>query len=1084
MIGGADIDTLTRSNKHILLTGVILPHPSISKPLYYREPVALIKLADIDPYILKYDSNLMLGRYTKVTSKRLKTLRISKKYTIKGVWRHIIDPKDRTKDWFLVYVEDKYLSYGDLRERIIAKHRVSNELRWIFRTISDNLSEGTDDLGCWIITSLGHLITDKQPQYKMIIHSQVSSPHMIKGLWMTVNNKSELVLAPAVSTMTEIQEQDDIIQFNLHYGIKTNSIKSLESVLRFYISDIWGISDKHINTIHNYQGEWNIMEDPNFPDCMMLIHERPVWETVINGYKHYLYFIIKKDLHSGHDKSYWCIDDRLSTYNKGKLYTESSAKYPDQIDSIWKITTAAGFNPIHGIKLLNQYTVTSIQSLKENYPKIVIRGYRSNNTSIDILPKYMMILSITSYIINGYPVWSADYVDGMYCYYVSNYDPSVLIPDEYNYWCIGRKEDIVKNVELPDDGASSELFHRNDIINIVDVSNWTLGKTISGYLKKITVTLADETTKAEYDEWNTEMDKKITTIFELLDTNTESVNKQIVELIHEGVRVDEMNHEDKTILAIASQSGNINLVKKLLKLNASVDLPIELSNRNKTPLYLAIEHGYYDILELLYTRSDDKDRLNYLINDACLSKSINDDTRIKMVTFLLAQESSSPEYFNSRTIISLIIHEYSNGTYQHVETCLELIRMLVSIGVNPNNLDQKYRTPLWVVVELMNTRDNIDNYRRILDLLIELGGDPNLPNTLPRGMNEDKYPNGTAMHIAAYNGDIQTLRYLVREKMVGNINIALPWSTTRTTLILTPLRYAIIGLTQPILSDKSVLSTIRHFRKTKQIISMMMALGAIIQLEDPMWVMREFSVSDEELTSISDDIIQEDDLTRQINYFPHLIRFLQDRYDSPQNRWNQIMSEFMVGIQERDSGKLSLVLQDAQKLNMLEITSDDIQRLKDWIHVITEESDLKTIWVGEGDPGIDCLEQPCPRLEFGRLLRKHLTHHQWKKIGEPPPKSVLEKINRMKLVEEILPRKTLQLTELQNQRRQIDPGRGGDIAQLTQQIDILHREIDALREELGIPILDPSRLDIAQRMNAWLVEESVANKIWGDRRVS
>jgi ankyrin repeat protein len=1090
MIGGADTSLITPpiKNRHILLTGVILPQPSISKPLYYREPFTLIKLSDIDPYILRYNGNLMLGRYNKVTSKRLQKLYISKKYTSRGVWRHIIDHKDRTKDWFLVYVEDKYLSYGYLRERIIAKHRVSNELRWIFRTISDNLSEGTDDLGCWIITSLSHLISDETPQYKMIIHSQVSSPHMIKGLWMTVNNRSELVLAPLVSTMTEIKEQDDIIHFNLHYGIKTNSIKSPESVLRFYISDIWGISDKHINTIHHYQGEWNIMEDPNYPDCMMLIQERPVWETVINGYKHYLYFIIKKDLHSGHDKSYWCIDDRLSTYNKGKLYTESSAKYPDQIDSIWKIATAAGFNPIHGIKLLNNGTHATIQSIKENYPTLVIRGYRSNDTSIDILPKYMMILSITSYIINGYPVWSAVDHDDLYCYYVTN--------AKYDYWCIGRKEDIIKKVELPDDGAISDRFHNTDIINIVDVSNWTLGRHSSKYFKIITIMKADETTQNEYVSWKKEMEQKTTTIFKLLESYThhdkELINKQVIELMNDGAGIDEVNKDGKTALAIASQNGNINLVRELLALDAFVNKPIELSEKKKTPLYLAIEAGHLDILELLYTKSPDKDRLNYFINDACLLPSIDDASRIRMVKFLIAQETPTPEYFNERTIISLIIHEYSIGTYQHLETCLELISVLVNSGVDPNSLDRKHRSPIWFVVQLMNNRDPVqqlhDNEPRlILDLLIELGGDPNIPNTLPRGMNEDKYPNGTAVHIAAYNGDIQTLRYLVRERMIANINMKLPWSTTRETLILTPLRYAIIGLTQPILSDNSRLSTVQHFRETKQLISMMMALGAIIQPEDPIWTMREFRVSDEELASISDDIIQEDELAREINYFPHLVRFIQERYDTPQNRWNQIMAEFRIGIQEMDSGKLSSVLQDAQKLNMLEITSDDFQRLKDWIRVISEDSELKTIWVGEGDPGIDCLEQPCPRQEFGRLLRKHLKHHQWKKIGEPPPKSVLEKINRMRVVEEILPRKTLQLTELQNQRHQTDPGRGGDITQLTQQIDILHREIDELRSELGIPVLDPSRLDanftINQRLNAWMVDEAMADQIMESRRL-
>lgn len=150
------------------------------------------------------------------------------------------------------------------------------------------------------------------------------------------------------------------------------------------------------------------------------------------------------------------------------------------------------------------------------------------------------------------------------------------------------------------------------------------------------------------------------------------------ELIQRGANVEEdTSMHDETCLYLAARSGNVNLVRLLLRHGANPDTPPTRTYWSSTVLYQAIRSGKHDVVETLLAYGADATKYNE----------------------------------DKHTIV-----DYAHAAVQY--SSYETLKLLLRRGASPTLADEFGSTPLRVAV----SHDSPD----LVQLLLSVGGDPNI----------------------------------------------------------------------------------------------------------------------------------------------------------------------------------------------------------------------------------------------------------------------------------------------------------------------------------------------------------------------
>lgn len=290
---------------------------------------------------------------------------------------------------------------------------------------------------------------------------------------------------------------------------------------------------------------------------------------------------------------------------------------------------------------------------------------------------------------------------------------------------------------------------------------WTLTNNLTLVYILVTilncVSAAKPTPKPNLTQMVKTGDWKLTQDFlEKNPSSVDSINENGGRAIHEAVRlgdakqtktliqfkanVNVKNNVGMTPLHIASLHGYTDCVKVLLDAGA---LPNEKDIKNKLPIHYAVSNttGNINVLKLLLKQGsliDPKDHKK----ETPLIYSIR-KKNFQFAKYLLANQASihvvDEDGFSLLHILAL------NGN-------LELLKIIVELGVNPNTLIEKGNlTPLHFAA--------MNGHLESLHYLLSKGANPDI-------QDDTGY---TALHYAVKEGDLETVTALLRKKANPNL---------------------------------------------------------------------------------------------------------------------------------------------------------------------------------------------------------------------------------------------------------------------------------------------------------------------------
>ncbi|XP_044729552.1 serine/threonine-protein phosphatase 6 regulatory ankyrin repeat subunit A-like [Chrysoperla carnea] len=294
-------------------------------------------------------------------------------------------------------------------------------------------------------------------------------------------------------------------------------------------------------------------------------------------------------------------------------------------------------------------------------------------------------------------------------------------------------------------------------------------------------------------------------------------------LITNGANVNVVT-EGGAPLHVATEHGHNNVVQILLRNGASIDIK---DSKNRTPLELAVVHGYVQIvkmflqfnkvningttqdgLTLLHIASQEESNLNmvkFLVNIGCDVNAKNN--KGSKPIHIAAREGNKDivEFFLSK---GLSINEYGskNQTLLHyaaIEGHLEVIKYLIAQGANINAKDSDGITPMHIAanfgckkdaIEILinnygiyNAADNMLGLRPVdvaynedvkyLFTLIEklfesvkCNDSSEVENSIRAGayVNAKNADNATSLHYAAWKGYDKVVKILLQNKANPN----------------------------------------------------------------------------------------------------------------------------------------------------------------------------------------------------------------------------------------------------------------------------------------------------------------------------
>jgi ankyrin repeat protein len=246
-----------------------------------------------------------------------------------------------------------------------------------------------------------------------------------------------------------------------------------------------------------------------------------------------------------------------------------------------------------------------------------------------------------------------------------------------------------------------------------------------------------------------------------LDRAVESGEYGVVELL--------CNDNDvATKILCASWSGSANEVQRLLDIEGSSLVSVH-DQCGRTPLSLAITKDNTEVVQILWHRAKetlDKDELwdsvSCILKTACTN---GDLAKVKLIVRLLSAANAADALDwviepNRNNALTAIHHAAQNGHVEIVTTLLDTRPELLEVGTSSDN------TPLLVAAAA-------DKFN-VLDVLLKRGANID-------AANEEEW---TALHMAAFNGSLQSARLLLDHPLGGRRLLAVKDQDGRTPLAL------------------------------------------------------------------------------------------------------------------------------------------------------------------------------------------------------------------------------------------------------------------------------------------------------------
>ena len=240
-------------------------------------------------------------------------------------------------------------------------------------------------------------------------------------------------------------------------------------------------------------------------------------------------------------------------------------------------------------------------------------------------------------------------------------------------------------------------------------------------------------------------------------------------LATKGANVDhQTNQNGYYALHFAAKNGQVETLRVLLKHGANPNIR---NNSGETPLHLAMSKHNKELVTLLLSHGADPNLAdNNGFTPLCCNTSSHE------ITDLLATKGANVDHQTNQNGYYALHFAAKNGQ-------VETLRVLLKHGANPNIRNNSGETPLHLAMSKHN--------KELVTLLLSHGADPNLADNngftplccntssheitdllATKGANVDHQTNQNgyyALHFAAKNGQVETLRVLLKHGANPNI---------------------------------------------------------------------------------------------------------------------------------------------------------------------------------------------------------------------------------------------------------------------------------------------------------------------------
>jgi len=297
------------------------------------------------------------------------------------------------------------------------------------------------------------------------------------------------------------------------------------------------------------------------------------------------------------------------------------------------------------------------------------------------------------------------------------------------------KEGSLKKVKsLLSRGAD---FDERVIINVIDFIVNSNDTDSSNKGIEITKLLFDNGLPVNYKQWTGR--SPLMHAAESSDKCVEFVSF----LLEHGADPNFKSRYNVTPLMIASQKGNIKIVKKLLEKGADPNIKSDYMENGLTALMYAVENGNNEIAKNLLEKGADPNIISDRYKTALMYAVKNGST--ESVKFLLengADPNIKEKYDDNNSALIIAIQ---NGN-------TDAVKILLDNGADPNIINSSKMTPLMTAAKEGNTE--------AVKTLLEKGADSSIHNN-----NEDMY----ALTYAITNLNVETVRLMLDKDVDPNL---------------------------------------------------------------------------------------------------------------------------------------------------------------------------------------------------------------------------------------------------------------------------------------------------------------------------
>jgi ankyrin repeat protein len=208
--------------------------------------------------------------------------------------------------------------------------------------------------------------------------------------------------------------------------------------------------------------------------------------------------------------------------------------------------------------------------------------------------------------------------------------------------------------------------------------------------------------------------------------------KQVKELLKSGVNPNQVNNDGKTPLMIAVEKGYTNILKLLLEKGANAGLA---NDAGINTLHCAAQSGHLDIVELLLENGAD---INKASKNGATPLHFASIKGYYDITALLLNKVVNPSYRDNEGRTALHFAVDKGDT--------DIVKLLLDKSVDPNLADKKGNTALSLAV--------VSNNTKLVELLLEQKSiEVNYTN--PEG--------STAFHLACSKSDVSLVRLFLEK---------------------------------------------------------------------------------------------------------------------------------------------------------------------------------------------------------------------------------------------------------------------------------------------------------------------------------